>query len=275
MSLGAHEVTPLGRVRASSSTLEAALRGLSSMGLSEFWKQVLASPCSETRIAVARSVPSDTPSQARFYCHCSDQCTHTEYAPIRQRADEVVCDCAMGPGSWSRGCREFANALESTLGIALVRPAHHHALTPSGFAVRVRRIGDDVCITNCALTRSVFAYYDSQGSHMALRVSWDNRGTTVFEWMGAACADVSRSPRARAWDLVVSAGGVPVFRSTDATSMDAAGAMARAIGGEGADHPHPLLLAIRWAAREDGHAVDITLGSASSPSLHVSIAPRF
>lgn len=155
----------------------------------------------------------------------------------------------MGPGSWARGCREYAHALEATLGIALVRPAHHHALTSSGFAVR--------------------------GPILALRVSWDSRGATTFEWFGAACPDVSRSPQSRAWGLVITAGGSPIFRSADATSVDAADSLARAVGDDGAEHPYPALLLVRWAARKDGHAVDITLTSGGIPPLHVSIAPKF
>lgn len=110
---------------------------------------------------------------------------------------------------------------------------------------------------------------------LALRVSWDSRGATVFEWFGAACPDVARVPQARAWEIVIIAGGAPLFRSTDATSVDAADAMARAVGSDGVEHPHPALLLVRWAARADGHAVDITLSSAGGAPLHVSIAPKF
>ena len=121
-------------------------------------------------------------------------------------------DCALGPGAWLRrhedpdaSAAAMLSALEVTAGLALVRPAHHTALSGRGFAIR------------------------GAESRMALRVTWDDRGTTRFEWTGAADATVTLAPRRRVWDVVLFAAGVAVWRSADATALSSTDALAAAM----------------------------------------------
>ena len=200
-----------------------------------FWEAVLASPSSETRRAVASLVAAD--------------------GGASHAAAPAVWDCALGVGAWRDRRADTAamlGALEATAGLALVRPAHHDALLPGcGFAVR----GAD--------------------SRMALRCTWDDRGTTCFEWVGAATADVACTPRRRGWDLALSACGVVVWRSDDATAVGAADALAAAVGAEAVDRPWPTTLHVRWAARADGRSVEMTVGAQHGPPLHIHLAPQF
>ena len=142
-------------------------------------------------------------------------------------------------------------ALEVTAGLALVRPAHHAALSGRGFALR----GAD--------------------SRMALRVTWDDRGTTRFEWLGAADASVTLAPRRRAWDFALAAAGVTIWRSGDATALGSTAALATAVGVEGVDQPWPTVLVIRWAARKDGQSVELAVGNDGGAPLKVYLAPQF
>ena len=244
LGVGGAAVTPRTSGATSSTVLEAALRGMldmPGMGGGEgrvFWEAVLASPSSEARRAFASAVAADA--------------TAADHASAA-----AVWDCALGAGAWARrpegtGAAAMLGALEATAGLALVRPAHHDALLPGcGFAVR----GAD--------------------SRMALRCTWDDRGTTHFEWMGAATADVACTPRRRGWDITLTAGGVAVWRSDDATAVGAADALATAVGTEAVDRPWPTTLYVRWAARADGRSVDITLGAQSGSPLHIQLAPQF
>ena len=134
-------------------------------------------------------------------------------------------DCALGPGAWLRrhedpdaSAAAMLSALEVTAGLALVRPAHHTALSGRGFAIR------------------------GAESRMALRVTWDDRGTTRFEWTGAADATVTLAPRRRVWDVVLFAAGVAVWRSADATALSSTDALAAAVGAEVRGTPYTSML---------------------------------
>ena len=158
--------------------------------------------------------------------------------------------CATG----RRGGRDvpaMLAALETTAGVALVRPAHHAALSGCGFTVR----GGD--------------------SHLALRCAWDDYGTMRFEWVGARLPLAERSPQRPAWDMTLTANGVTVWRTADATGPAAAASLKAAIGAEGVECPWPTLVVVRWAGRADGRSVSVTLGAAGGQPLYVSIAPLF
>jgi len=100
VSLGDAMMVDAAETSVSGSAVEAVLRRMSEVGLSDFWNAVLESPSSEARHRALRD-PSDT------------------------KLCELVCDCALGVGAWRDGRREFHRHVEATVGIALVKPALH------------------------------------------------------------------------------------------------------------------------------------------------------